>query len=230
MLSSIIRKSSAPAALAAVLCACAAPAHALAIISNWDPLVGASFPGVSWSGSATFDVPAADLLPSFTGSDSSGITVTEATVSFSAGGPPLGSVTWKVDAGDSLPADDVPTVTSMTFTGGKVSGITTTPSEYFQFVPAAGVSTVLSNYAWALSFVSLSNGTISAKLDFATCEEFSEGEGQDCTKVGSSDVNSFPAVLKGDHFAAAVPEPQTYALMFAGLAALGFVARRRRTF
>jgi hypothetical protein len=38
-----------------------------------------------------------------------------------------------------------------------------------------------------------------------------------------------PAVLQVDlPFTAAVPEPETYALMMAGLAALGFVARRRR--
>lgn len=51
------------------------------------------------------------------------------------------------------------------------------------------------------------------------------------TLTGASLTNSFVASTTGagtEIFLAPIPEPETYALMLAGLGALGFVARRRR--
>lgn len=79
------------------------------------------------------------------------------------------------------------------------------------------------------------NGTLqdgqsffSSPLPFYSLENFG---GNTETITGASLTSSFVASLTGagtELFVAQVPEPETYALMLAGLGALGFVARRRR--
>jgi len=233
MLLSTVRKCTVPAALTLALWVLASPAHALAIVSRWDPLINAAFGGVTWSGTAQFDVPDACVASNFSGVISNNsiancqignIAVNPnigATVNFAGSGG--GTLHWRVDSGDGLDLDDVPQITSMTFTNGIITGMTTGLSEYFR---VQGGSGLVSNFGWALSFSSLGNGLITAGLTYATCESFNrEGEGVRCRRVGTNDTTQFPAILRGQYF---VPEPQTNALIVAGIAAIGFVGRRRR--
>jgi hypothetical protein len=79
------------------------------------------------------------------------------------------------------------------------------------------------------------NGTLqdgesffSGPLPFYTLENFG---GNTETITGASLTSSFTASLTGagtELFLTPVPEPETYALLLAGLGVLGFVARRRR--
>jgi len=60
---------------------------------------------------------------------------------------------------------------------------------------------------------------------------FLEGTGASPFKlkiVGNNPISSTQAAYSGNLTVTAVPEPETYAMLLAGLAAVGFVAKRRR--
>ena len=72
--------------------------------------------------------------------------------------------------------------------------------------------TGLSGNVWAIETLTVTGAATLSSLTF--------------TAVGTSD--SYGGSLDAVSLTAAVPEPETYALMLAGLGAVGFVSRRRR--
>ena len=225
-----MKKSVVAAAIAGVLAlAGAGSAQALAVSGTWDPAYGASFAGLGWSGEASWEVPQY-CLDSVVGTVStnanlacgiSDIFLLSAKVNFYnvSNSSALGSLVWT----GAAPQGPFPNVTSMSFGGGLVTGLETGLFNFLHGPAALDPSGGDQNF-WALQFTSISGGFVQARLAFKSCEV----ELEECTGLKWNDSVNYPAVVKGQYFTSAIPEPQTYALMLAGLAAMGFVARRRR--
>ena len=194
-------------------------AHAALYTGTWDPAYGGIFPSLGWHASALFDVPTTCLalgngvnIP-ISGA-CAGFDVVSAKVEFydiAAPSTILGSY--------ALTPDPYPNVnvTGISLTGGQLSGVDTQYFEYF--VPALSIAG-----GGTYSFSLILFGGDKAQLVYAdpittspSCSQFPV-QGAHCGVSANAATGVF----------APVPEPETFALVFAGLGALGFVGRKRR--
>ncbi len=202
---------------AAALFGTAAPAHAALYSGSWDPNYGSIFPNVGWGASAVFDVPSSCLALG-TGNNipisgnCAGFSVVSAEVDlYNVANP--GAIL------GSYALDPNVIVNGINLAGGKLTGIDTGFFSYF--VPTLGIAGS-GNYSFSL----LLYGGNLAQLVYA--DPIATSPGCDFLPVGGAHcgLSDNPAI--GNFTALPVPEPETYALMLAGLGAISFAARRRQ--
>jgi hypothetical protein len=193
----------------------ALPAQAAVYSGNWDPMYGGIFPSLGWRASALFDVPEACLaigngqnVP-ISGA-CAGFDVLSASVSFYNVASPATDV-------QSYALDPDVIVTGINLAAGKLVGVDTGFFHYFvSDLPIAGNG----RYSFSL----LLFGGDQAQLIYAWPQETSPG----CAFLGVDGAECGVSVNPAHGVFAPIPEPETLALMLAGLGAIGAVARRRR--
>jgi hypothetical protein len=204
---------------AAAMLGVAGPAQAALYTGRWDPAYGSIFPNLGWQASALFDVPGACLALG----NASNVAISGPCASFSV-------LSAQVDLYDiaspgtilgSFSLDPNVIVNGINIAGGQLSGIDTGFFDFFvPALPIAGSG----NFSFSLI---LFGGNL-AQLIYANPIATSPGcaflpvRGASCGISDNDATGVFAPVV------APIPEPETYALMLAGLGALGFFARRRR--
>ena len=191
-------------------------AQAAIYTGSWDPSYGGIFPSLGWKAEGKFDVPdaclalgtASNLL--VTSGPCAGFTVLSGEVDFYDIAHP-GTILESFNLNTNV------IVNGIDVAGGKLSGI---DSGFFDFfVPSLSIAG-----GGSYSFSLLLFGGDQAQLVYAKPTTTSPGcaflpvRGAFCGISAEAATGVF----------APIPEPETYALMLAGLGALGFAARRRR--
>ena len=190
-------------------------AQAALYTGTWDPMYGGIFPSLGWQASAVFDVPDACLA---LGSGNNipisgacaGFDVLSAQVDFYDVAAP-GTIL------ESFNLSPEVIVTGINLAGNALTGVDTDFFHYF--IPTLSIAG-----GGEYSFSLLLFGGTKAQLIYASPPTTSPG----CAFLPVDDAHCGISANAATGVFAPIPEPETYALMLAGLGALGFVARRRR--
>jgi len=222
------------ALIAAAAGAMLGPANAAVYTGNWDPAYGTPFPNLGWRGEATFVIPDICGTPATLSVFACpGMALLDATVEFydttvAGPAPALATLLWPVAAGPNPPAP----LFQATFLGGMLNSV---QSGYLGpgLVPASSFAGI-DNYEFHLEFLPTGarlthyQSGLESSLSVQQCAMAAEGTEYE-KYCGFSNSNG-----EGERMTfalatvAAVPEPQSYALMLSGLVAAGIASRRRR--
>lgn len=190
-------------------------AQAAIYSGRWDPSYGSIFPSLGWEASAVFDVPDACLALG----NGSNIPISGSCAGFNvlSAGVDLYNVASPGTILQSFDLDTNVIVNGINIGGGQLTGIDTGFFDFFvPTLPIAGNG----DYSFSLILF----GGNKAQLIYADPPATSPGcaffpvNGASCGVSDTAATGVF----------APIPEPETYALMLAGLGAIAFAARRRR--